>query len=408
MKIAMVSEHASPLAALGGVDSGGQNVHVAELSAALARLGHSVTVYTRRDDPDLPDQAATPFGVGVEHVPAGPPRTLAKDALLTHMGEFGRWLADRWRGDRPDVVHAHFWMSGLAALAGGRDLDLPVVQTFHALGTVKRRHQGAEDTSPAARLRLEAAVARSVRATIATCTDELFELARMGVRRDRVTVVPCGVDTERFAPGGPVADRSGRPRLVSVGRLVPRKGFDTVISALRGLPGVELLIAGGPPAEGLPGHQEARRLRAHAEDVGVADRVRLLGAVDRARMPDLLRSADVVVCTPWYEPFGIVPLEAMACGIPVVASAVGGLTDTVVDGVTGLHVPPRRPDRLAVAVRTLLSDPVRRLGFGIAGADRARSRFTWERVAVDTARVYGRVLAEARTDIGDLLAGGSR
>ncbi|OQO89396.1 glycosyltransferase [Saccharomonospora piscinae] len=392
MKISMVSEHASPLAALGEIDAGGQNVHVAELSSGLVRAGHDVTVYTRRDSADAPAQIAMPGGYRVVPVPAGPARYVPRDELLPHLGEFTRFLRQRWEQDPPDVVHAHFWMSGLASLMAARAVGVPVVQTFHALGVVKRRHQGALDTSPAERIGLERLIGRNAARVAATCSDEVFELVRLGLPRSRISVVPCGVDLSRFTTAGPRNTRDHRYRIVAVGRLVPRKGFDVAIAALRTLPEVELVIAGGPDNGRLAGDPEARRLRGYAAELGVQDRVRLVGQLPRGDMPSLLRSADVVVCTPWYEPFGIVPLEAMACGVPVVASAVGGLTDTVVDGVTGVHVPPRRPDAVAAAVRRLLSDAALRDAYGIAGADRARCRYSWDRIASDTTRVYERTV----------------
>ncbi|WP_277680948.1 glycosyltransferase [Saccharomonospora azurea] len=395
MKISMVSEHASPLAALGEVDAGGQNVHVAELSAGLTRAGHDVTVYTRRDSDDQPEDVTMPGGYRVVHVPAGPARHVPKDELLPHMGEFTRFLTAQWQADRPDVVHAHFWMSGLASLMATRPLSVPVVQTFHALGVVKRRHQGAHDTSPTERIGLERLIGKHAARVAATCSDEVFELVRLGLSRSRMSIVPCGVDLDRFTPSGPVEPRTHRYRIVSVGRLVPRKGFDVAIAALRSLPETELIIAGGPQEGRLAEDKEAARLLRLTAELGVADRVHLRGQVPRADVPALLRSADVVVCTPWYEPFGIVPLEAMACGVPVVASAVGGLTDTVVDGVTGLHVPPKRPEALASAVRRLLSDAALRDAYGIAGADRARCRYSWDRIATDTMRVYERVVPAA-------------
>ena len=177
MRIAMVSEHASPLAVLGGVDAGGQNVHVAALSLALAARGHEVTVYTRRDDPDAPLQVPLGPGVEVVNVPAGPAEQLPKDELLPFMPEFGRWLASTWSRDGlPDVVHAHFWMSGLAALHATQAIRVPVVQTFHALGTVKRRYQGDRDTSPANRIAMETRIGRQADMIVATCTDEAAEL----------------------------------------------------------------------------------------------------------------------------------------------------------------------------------------------------------------------------------------
>jgi D-inositol-3-phosphate glycosyltransferase len=403
MRIAMVSEHASPLAAIGGADAGGQNVHVLELGKALAAAGHEVTVWTRRDDERTPDRVAVEPGLTVRHVRAGPAVPVPKDELVPYLPAFARVVTADWEGEPPDMVHGHFWMSGMVAVSAAsrvrtRRSGLPVVQTFHALGSVKRRHQGKDDTSPPGRVAAERAVAGRVDRVIATCTDEVFELARLGAPRRRTTVVPCGVDTLAFAPEGPVALRGARPRLVTVGRLVRRKGVDEVIGALRRLPGVELVVAGGPagPATSaaLDADPDIRRLRHVAATAGVVDRVRFIGAVPRSDVPALLRSADAVACVPWYEPFGIVPLEAMACGRAVVASAVGGIQDTVVDQVTGLLVPPRQPDALAAALRGLLAAPTQGLAFGIAGRDRVLARYGWDRIAECTLAVYDEVLAE--------------
>jgi D-inositol-3-phosphate glycosyltransferase len=396
MRIAMVSEHASPLAVLGGVDAGGQNVHVAALAAALGRLGDEVVVHTRRDDPRAPRRVALAPGVDVDHVEAGPPTEVPKDELLPHMGAFAAQLRDQWRADPPDVVHAHFWMSAVAALEAARGLGIPVVHTFHALGIVKRRHQGRRDTSPGERIATERAIARSVDRVVATCTDEVFELVRLGADRRRITVVPCGVDRRRFTADGPAEPRpDGVPRLLAACRLVERKGIGDVLTALAQIPSAELHVAGGPPPEALGADPEAQRLLALADRLGVRDRLVLRGRVERERMPPLMRSADVVVCAPWYEPFGIVPLEAMACGIPVVATAVGGQIDSVVHGVTGLHVPPREPAALAAALGALLEDPGRRRELGRAGRRRVRRLYDFDRVAAMTRDVYAE-LAGAR------------
>jgi len=403
MKISMVSEHASPLAALGGVDAGGQNVHVAALSSALAERGHQVTVYTRRDDPDLPAHVRVGPGLTVVHVDAGPARRIPKDDLLPYMGELADGICADWAGDSPDVLHAHFWMSGLAAIqasrrAGGAN-PVPVVQTFHALGSVKRRHQGAADTSPPAREWLEPWVGRTADWVIATCPDEVFELKSLGISRSRISIAPCGVDLTLF-PGTSDAETKTRThRILSVGRLVQRKGVDLIIQALpllaeAGFRDVELLIVGGSgDALNLEEDPEAQRLRTMAKELGVEDKVTMRGQVPRDAMPAIFRSADAVVCAPWYEPFGIVPLEAMACGVPVVAAAVGGLRETVVDQKTGLHVPPRNPEALAQALGKLLADPELRADMGRAGARRARSRYAWERIAADTEKAYRSVVA---------------
>ncbi len=389
MKVAMVSAHASPLAVLGGEDAGGQNVHVAALATEMARAGVQVVVHTRRDNPELPRRVRFGPGIVVDHVAAGPTSAVPKDELLPHVGEFAADLRRQWRRDRPDVVHAHFWMSGLAALEAARPLGIPVVQTFHALGVVKRRHQGAKDTSPAQRLDIERRIVRDVDAIAAQCSDEVFELLHLGANRERVSVIPSGVELSLFRPRGSVEPRrDGLHRVLFFGRLVERKGIGNVITALASVPDTELVVAGGPAPCELDGDREVARLRRLAHEHGVADRVVFRGRVDHDELPPLIRSSDVVACVPWYEPFGIVPLESMACGVPVVASAVGGLIDTVVDGQTGLHVPPRCPEAVAQALNTLLQDPTMREEMGRKGARRARARYSWQRTATAMLQLY--------------------
>ncbi|MFC5380413.1 glycosyltransferase [Aquipuribacter nitratireducens] len=410
LRVDLVSEHASPLAVLGGTDAGGQNVHVAALARALAARGHRVVVHTRRDDPRAPETVPFADGVDVVHSFAGPPRPLPKDDLLPHMRRFGDELARRWRDDGvPDVVHAHFWMSAVAVRHAVRrlreeHLAAPVtVVTFHALGAVKRRFQGGADTSPPDRLDVERELLHDLDGVVATCRDEVRELLGSGAEAERLHVVPCGVDVARFAPDGPADGpwRPGTARLLSLGRLVERKGVDTVVAALARLPHAELVVAGGPDASGLSDDPDVRRLRATAAAHGVAERVHVVGRVDQGGAARLLRAADVLVTVPWYEPFGIVPLEAMACGTPVVASAVGGMLDTVVDveddpvDGTGALVPPRDPHALAERIGRLLEDPALLRRAGAAGVDRARRAFTWESVAERTEQVYAGLVGGA-------------
>ncbi|GAA2270432.1 glycosyltransferase family 1 protein [Nonomuraea roseoviolacea subsp. roseoviolacea] len=420
MRIALVSEHADPLAAIGGVDAGGQNVYVAALATALGARGHEVVVHTRRWDPGQPARVELAPGARVEYVEAGPAAPVPKDELPPYMPEFTARLAARWEADPPDVVHAHFWMSGQAALRAAG--NVPVVQTFHALGTVKRRWQGAADTSPPHRVDTERQIGRSADAVLATCRDEVNELRAMGVPERRIVIVPCGVDLGHFRPdgskgpwpggtGAPEADgsgplgaradgsgspgtdgagvpggpRAGMARVLSIGRLVPRKGVDTLVQAMRLLPRAELVIAGGRVDD-----EEAVRLRELADGYGLAGRVRVVGSVPRDEVPALMRAADALVTVPWYEPFGMVPVEAMACGVPVIASAVGGHLDTVAG--CGLLVPPRRPRALARALKDVLADPGRRRAMGAAGARRARQRYGWPRVAERTEAVYTQVI----------------
>jgi D-inositol-3-phosphate glycosyltransferase len=401
MRIAMVSEHANPLADVGSVDAGGQNVHVGALAKGLAARGHEVTVFTRRDDPSARARIASSDGYVVELVTAGPPTDIPKDELLQHMPAFAAHLEGRWLSERYDLVHSHFWMSGVAATSAAAVAGLPVVHTFHALGTVKRRQQGRRDTSPPERIALEARLCRTVDRVIATCSDEIRELKAMGMDTSRATVVPCGVDVDSFVPVS--REPSERPLLLVLGRLVERKGVGNVITALGQLPDVDLVIAGGPARDALSADPEVCRLRQLAVEAGCSDRVHFVGRVHRADVPALIASVDIVVAVPWYEPFGIVPLEAMACGRPVVGSAVGGLLDTIVPGRTGELIPPRRPDLLAETLRGLLADPDRRAAYGRAGYERAARIYRWEQVAAKTEAVYLSVLSSRPQPAAEML-----
>jgi glycosyltransferase involved in cell wall biosynthesis len=379
VRIAMISEHASPLG------DGGQQSHVGDLSAALAEIGHEVDVYTRRDDPTTPEVVTTRGGIRVVHVPAGPAHEVPPDLLLPYMGEFARWLEKHWRdaGWAPDIAHAHFWTSGLAAVTAARQVGIPVVQSFHELGAL-----GAVEGGPS-RSNYERALGRAVDRVVAQSQEELRDLVRIGVPRASLTVVPPGVDSERFSPEGPAAERDPeRPRILSVGRLVERKGFGEVIQAMQYVPGAEVVVVGGPPADQLRADPGASSLRALAERLQVGDRLRLVGSVPFRDLPRWFRSADLFLASEGQEED---VLEAMACGVPVVGPAVGGLTETVVDGLTGDLVPARDPRALGGALRRLVTDRVRRFAYGTAALDRARQAYSWKRVAAQVGSIYSAV-----------------
>ena len=390
MRIALVAPHVTLPGSSPVADSGPR---VTNLAQALAGLGHHVTVYSRKDSPSLPRSVTLGPRVTVEHVPAGPPARLSADEEVgPHIRAFGDYLAQRWRRNRPDLAHAHFWLSGLASLAGARDLDVPVVQTFHLVGAAPRRHC-ASRPQELARMRVKACLARKVDAVLASSSEELRELASLGVPRAAIRVVPSGVDTGQFAPEGPVAKRNGRPRLLTVGPLTERQGVDIVIRSLAEVPEAELVVAGGPARTRLSQDHVYQQLSSLARELGVAGRVSFTGRVRPRELPALLRSADMLLSAAWDEPFGTVALQAMACGKPVVASAVGIYPDAVIDGTTGALVPPGRPSLLARRVRGLLSSPLQLEAFGIAAADRARARYSWERIGQETASAYERCLA---------------
>ena len=382
LNIAMVSAQASPLAAKGSAAVSEQSTHVAELSAALTQHGHRVTVYTRRDDPDLPAQVGTPQGYTVIHVPAGPAQRLSDDELLSAMGPFAQYLATHWADGEPDVTHAHFWISGIVTELAARQFSVPTVLTFHGLGTDELR------------CRMESKLARAATEVSATCTAEAFKLVRMGRPRQCTSVIPSGVNVNAYTPDGPRAPRGDRRRLVSVGKLLPSSGFDTVIRALPYIPDAEFVVAG--EADTRESSAEVSRLRGLAKQLGVADRLRLHAAASSDDMTALLRSADVVACTPADESSGFAALKAMACGVPVVASATGALVDIVVDDVTGHLVAHHDPRQFAAVVNPLLRDSFLRRSLGGAGRDRATARYIWDRIAVDTARVYAKSMSAAR------------
>lgn len=365
--------------------------YVVEVAGVLARAGHDVHVYTRRAEPDPPPGTAT-GAVVVEHGPAGPTEPLADDALAAHVDQFAGWLGGRWQEWRPDVVHAHFWLSGLACVAAGHEMGIPVVQTYHSLGSVRRRWYGRAEPGTRERVRQERALGRSVNRVIAQCQAELSELIRLGVHRDAISVVPSGVDTGVFTPHGEAAQGTAeRQRILAVGRPSLPNGFDEMIAALRLVPDAELVIAGGPPPDLVAEDPGAERLRGLAERAGVADRVRLVGAVSAEQMPAWYRSAQLYASTAAYESFGMPAVEAMACGAPVVAYAAGGLLDSVVHRVTGLLVRPHDVRGFGTMLRRLLHSDMDRLAYADASVDRAQVRYDWQRVIVDLERVYATV-----------------
>jgi glycosyltransferase involved in cell wall biosynthesis len=386
MRIALVAENTSPLTD----PAAAQTARVTSLALALARLGHRVTIYARRDARALPGSAILAPGVAVEHVTAGPPTPLDTDEVTAHLPEFGHDLAQRWRRNPPDVAHAHFWTSGLAALAGARDLGVPVAQTFGSLGAAEQRHHTPERPLTA-RIRLEACIARSADVVLASSAEELADLARLGVPRGKVRVVPCGVDAQRFSPEGPAARRNGRPRLLYAEELTAARGLGVAMRALAQIPDAELVITGGPDRAELGRHQGCRDLQRFARALEVHDRLVFTGRITPDEWPALLRSADLVVSTAPYEPVGVVAIEAMACGTPVVTAAVGAERDAVIDMTTGLFVPQRQPARLALGIRRLLANSLQLEAYGIAAADRARSRYSWERIGRETLAAYGGV-----------------
>jgi len=420
MRIAFLSEHASPVALLGGADAGGQNVYVDEVSRNLAKHGYAVDVFTRRDSTKAPEIIDWSPGVRVVHLPAGPPKPRPKDELWPFMSQFrDSFLRFMVRDEaRYDLIHGNFWMSGWVATELRRRLDIPAVQIFHATGKTKRRHQKKVDTSPGDRIKTELNIVRNVDRLIAQCPAEQIELIDdYEADPSKVVVIPSAVNTQAFKP---VSQSEARKRLgleqegriiIYIGRMLPRKDIRNIVRALAlliqqeeqdadaTLPPLSLMVVGGetvePDPEATPEIGELQRL---ATELGVAERVRFIGKRQANELRYYYCAGDVAVTTPWYEPFGLTPLEAMACGRPVIGSAVGGITYTIQDGKTGLLVPPRNQAALAAALGQLLSQSEQCKHMGQAARKRVEREFTWSIVAMRTAALYETVVAERRSE----------
>ncbi len=386
LKVALVALNGVH-ATSGHAEAGPLGQGVLDTAQALAAHGHRITVYARRDSPSQPAMVTLDSGVVIEYLRAGPATRLPADKLGQHLRQFADELAERWRRDRPDVAHAFFWTGGLAALAVTREQQVPVVQTFFSLGAAEHRYH-LPDHGPAGRIRLEASIARTVATVLAASTEETADLAGLGVPQAAVRIVPWGVDTAQFTPDGPAMKRGRRQRVVAFGPLAPSQGLETVIRALAQVPEAELVVIGGPHRRQLRTQPYYRTLAGLAASAGIRQRVTFAGRVAEGDLPAWLRSADLVVSAAPYDPYGTATLQAMACGIPVIAPGVGASQDAVIDGTTGMLVPPDHPRLLAQRIRELLAAPVRRGAYGAAAADRARSRYSWERVSQETLTAY--------------------
>lgn len=406
-RVAVLSEHASPVALLGGEDAGGQNVYVDQVSRNIASLGFEVDVFTRRDDEQLPDEMEWASGVRVVNLRAGPARFVKKDPMWRYMPALRDSLLDyaRRASRSYDLIHANFWMSGWVACQVKPHLDLPVVEIFHALGKVKRMYQGDADTSPEDRVVVEYGVIDQADRIIAQCPNEMHELVTLyDADPSKIEVIPSAVDVETFKPvprelaRAEVGLRSEEWIALYVGRMLPRKGIDNVVDAFallakRAQLPMRLVIVGGETSDGDPMQTpEIRRLADRASELGIRHLVEFPGKRPQRLLRNYYSAADVSISTPWYEPFGLTPLEAMACGTPVIGSDVGGIKFTVVDGETGFLVPSRNPVALAERMEILLADRSLTRRMGRAARSRVERLFTWRKVGERTVDLYESLL----------------
>ncbi len=395
-RAAIISLHTSPLQQPGSGDSGGMNVYVRELVSALSQAGVECTTFTRADRDGLPAEVLVEPGHRVVHVEAGP-HNLPKEALCDVTYDFREGVLD-WmsRNGRPDVIHANYWLSGLVGHELKHDLDAPFVTTFHTLARVKAE---GGDLEPVWRDRAEAEIIHCADAICVSCVEEEEQFRRLyGDPQGTIEIIAPGVQHAFFAPGVQAGARRaigvapGRPMLLFVGRIQPLKGPDVAIRTLAELerPDAELVIVGG--ASGGEGDAESTRARALVDELGLHDRVRFVAPQPHHILSSYYRAADVVLVPSRSESFGLVALEAAACGIPVVASAVGGLLSLVVDGETGRLIDGRDPSDYAKAVDELLDDERLRRSMGEAAVERARG-YTWGIAAARLRRLYADLTA---------------
>jgi D-inositol-3-phosphate glycosyltransferase len=405
LRVAMLSVHTCPLAALGGKETGGMNVYVRELARALGRMRVTADIFTRSQNPSIPRVVAAAAGVRVVHLAAGPQAPMAREAVHAHLDEFVDGVeAFRARhGVEYDLIHGHYWLSGAVGLALRERWDVPLVQMFHTLGRLKNDvARNDAEREPDLRIAEETRIVGAAdRLVAATAIERAHLVSHYGADAARIAVIPCGVDTTLFTPGERAAARAAlglddRPRLLYVGRLAPIKGLTTLLDGMARLRAggnrAHLCIVGGDTDEPLNGHEG--ELRARLADLALQDAVTFVGAQPQESLRTWYVAADATVLPSYYESFGMVALEAMACGSPVVASRVGGLQTTVRDRITGVLVPDHDPVSLAEALDRVLGDPELRARLGRAGV-RWAAEHRWPCVAEAVCREYAALVAPA-------------
>jgi D-inositol-3-phosphate glycosyltransferase len=403
-KIAFISEHASPLASLGGTDSGGQNVYVGELAIQISKQGYDVDIFTRREDHQVDKVVLYTEGVRVIHMDAGPAAAIAKEEILCFMDEFTSSMINFITEEdiAYELIHANFWMSGLVATKIKDVLNIPFIITFHALGHVRKIHQKEQDRFPPERIAIEEAIVQQADLIIAECPQDLQDLTEYyHANPARISLVPCGFNPAEFYP---ICKKRSKKMLnlnedekiiLQLGRMVPRKGVDNVIKSIALLKDLnvklKLIIVGGE-SEVPDFDTEVVRLKALAKTLNVENLIRFEGRKNRNELKYYYDAADVFVTTPWYEPFGITPLEAMACGTPVIGSNVGGIKHTVINGETGFLVPPHHPEELSRKIALLLENESLLNIMSVKALSHVKSLYTWKKVADRMVQCYEKIL----------------
>ncbi len=411
-RIAFISEHASPLAALGGVDNGGQNVYVGELSKHLALLGYEVDIFTRWDDERLPQIIEFSKNVRVIHIEAGPVQFIKKENLLPYMKDFKKNMVSFLKTNSYNLIHANFWMSAMVGLEIKKEFGIPLVVTFHALGKVRKKYQGKNDLFPEERTYIEGEIVKQADQIIAECPQDKEDLINLyGATNNSITIIPPGFNPHELFPIDKLLARSvlkldyKEKIILHVGRIVARKGIDNLIKATSKLiktfqEPVRLIIVGGESELANPQlTPEIGKLQHLAEAQKIKDNILFVGRKSREKLKYFYSASDIFVTTPWYEPFGITPLEAMACGLPVIGSRVGGIKYSVIDGKTGYLVKADDSEKLAQKIKEIFQNGKLQLYFRNNAIQRVNSLFTWTKIANAVANLYEEIMFKTRSSL---------
>ncbi len=406
----MISEHASPLSCIGKVDTGGQNVYVDQVARHLVAKGYQVDIFTRRDNLHDKDVIDCLPGMRVIHVKAGPAQDIIKEEIMPYMPEFADNMVAFILKNKIhyQLIHAHFFMSGMVAGELKKRLGIPFVITFHALGHVRRIHQAENDKFPVERLTIEKSIVDDADQIIAECPQDKEDLLNYyQADESKISIIPCGFSKTDFYPVGKEIARkilnlpADKPIILQLGRMVARKGIDNVIKAIgylkkAGKEEIQLLVVGGDEEDmSTSKSAEYQRLCQLVAQHGVETQVIFAGRKDRNSLKFYYSAADLFITTPWYEPFGITPLEAMACGTPVIGSNVGGIKYSVADGLTGALVEPDHPQQLAEKVSELIEDNAMLETLSAQAIKHVNENFTWAKVSDHLNTLYRQVIIAA-------------
>ncbi|MBW4697810.1 MAG: glycosyltransferase family 1 protein [Aphanocapsa lilacina HA4352-LM1] len=398
-RIALISVNGDPSAVIGAEEAGGQNVYVREVGKHLASLGYQIDMFTRRIDPSQAEVVEEAPNCRTIRLAAGPLEFVKRDNLHSYIPDFVDSLTAYARRHSYDAVHTHYWHSGMVGLASREKLGIPVVHTYHSLGAIKYMNVAEIPASAQLRLSGERRILEQADRIVATSPQEAEHMRTYVSRKGSVDIIPCGVDARHFMG----TDRAAARRVLGwaeqekvvlyVGRFDKRKGIETLVRAVAQIEEPVRLVIGGGYTPDRGDGVEFERIRGIVEEVGLTSRTQFTGRIDQADLPNFYTAADVCVVPSHYEPFGLVAIEAMACGTPVIASAVGGLCYSVVNDETGLLVPPRDAEGFAGAIRRVITDAGLRERFSAAGIRRIHDHFTWAGVSRQLGRLYANLAA---------------